>query len=277
MTQLFYRNGKMFNGTPSFVSATRTTISERSVCGRCGGAGGSDKWAHTGWTCYQCNGSGKGARHDTPLYTQEKLDKLNAIATRKSNAKQAAHELKVAQMQQETDARRAAFEAQHADVLRWLRAIEAHEGFLFDMCDLAARRAAWSEAQTTAIYAARERALERERVTLASQHVGNVGDRLRDVSVVVEHVHIHENYDSYGRYDVGGPTYITTMRDDAGNCIVVMSSSFHVKKGDRLVITGSVSDHNEFRGQMQTRLKRVKIERHILVANVSTTRKRPNW
>lgn len=28
-------------------------------CTRCGGAGGSDRWADTGWTCYQCEGSGR--------------------------------------------------------------------------------------------------------------------------------------------------------------------------------------------------------------------------
>ena len=27
-------------------------------CSRCGGAGGSAAWAFTGWTCYQCRGSG---------------------------------------------------------------------------------------------------------------------------------------------------------------------------------------------------------------------------
>jgi hypothetical protein len=28
------------------------------ACGRCGGAGGSDAWRMTGWTCYGCGGSG---------------------------------------------------------------------------------------------------------------------------------------------------------------------------------------------------------------------------
>ena len=29
------------------------------ACDRCGGAGGSDAWKYTGWTCYKCGGSGK--------------------------------------------------------------------------------------------------------------------------------------------------------------------------------------------------------------------------
>lgn len=31
----------------------------RNVCPRCHGAGGSDAWHHTGWTCNRCHGSGK--------------------------------------------------------------------------------------------------------------------------------------------------------------------------------------------------------------------------
>ena len=34
-------------------------LKERNVCKRCGGAGGSDKWAMTGWVCHECHGSGK--------------------------------------------------------------------------------------------------------------------------------------------------------------------------------------------------------------------------
>jgi hypothetical protein len=30
-----------------------------NTCNRCGGAGGADKWQMTGWTCYQCGGTGK--------------------------------------------------------------------------------------------------------------------------------------------------------------------------------------------------------------------------
>ena len=29
------------------------------TCNRCGGAGGADKWKHTGTVCYKCGGSGK--------------------------------------------------------------------------------------------------------------------------------------------------------------------------------------------------------------------------
>lgn len=32
---------------------------DRNICPRCNGAGGSDAWFATGWTCARCHGSGK--------------------------------------------------------------------------------------------------------------------------------------------------------------------------------------------------------------------------
>ena len=39
------------NGTKYFAGMV--------TCDRCGGAGGADAWAYTGWTCYKCGGEGK--------------------------------------------------------------------------------------------------------------------------------------------------------------------------------------------------------------------------
>lgn len=41
------------------ASAERKTYQKSNTCNRCGGAGGADKWAHTGRVCYKCGGSGK--------------------------------------------------------------------------------------------------------------------------------------------------------------------------------------------------------------------------
>jgi DnaJ-class molecular chaperone len=34
-------------------------LKQDDVCPRCMGAGGSDAWHHTGWTCNRCHGTGK--------------------------------------------------------------------------------------------------------------------------------------------------------------------------------------------------------------------------
>ena len=48
------------------------------VCQRCGGVGGSDAWAYTGWTCYECGGSGIGPEIISKEYTPEYEAKLAA-------------------------------------------------------------------------------------------------------------------------------------------------------------------------------------------------------
>lgn len=59
------------------------------TCDRCGGAGGSDNWAYTGWTCYECGGTGKVQgfwKEYTPEY-QAKLDAKRQERAAKRQAK----------------------------------------------------------------------------------------------------------------------------------------------------------------------------------------------
>lgn len=65
-------------GTADEETAYRAFMAERSIfrtkekqrvgssyvtaCGRCGGAGGSDAWRATGWTCFDCGGCGTESR-----------------------------------------------------------------------------------------------------------------------------------------------------------------------------------------------------------------------
>lgn len=47
------------------------------TCERCGGMGGHDKWAYTGWTCYECGGKGE-VEGNWKEYTAEYEAKLQA-------------------------------------------------------------------------------------------------------------------------------------------------------------------------------------------------------
>jgi len=40
------------------IRRQRVTVPCRVTCHRCGGAGGAEKWRHTGYTCFQCGGAG---------------------------------------------------------------------------------------------------------------------------------------------------------------------------------------------------------------------------
>lgn len=107
MHTLFSRSGEAL--APNFRDERNKPIHIRDrVCWRCGGAGGSEKWRHTGWTCYRCGGSGKDPVRDRiKLYDADQLAKLNDRKA-KADAKKAAARAEAARIEQERrDAERA--------------------------------------------------------------------------------------------------------------------------------------------------------------------------
>lgn len=61
MAALFFRDGRPFEGAHRLTIAGKPVTTITRKCGRCGGAGGADQWKATGWTCFQCGGSGRDA------------------------------------------------------------------------------------------------------------------------------------------------------------------------------------------------------------------------
>lgn len=61
------------------IDENRAIVSATKSCSRCGGAGASDKWLHTGRTCYDCQGTGLGRNVEVKLYAPMKLAHLNAL------------------------------------------------------------------------------------------------------------------------------------------------------------------------------------------------------
>lgn len=58
----------------------RVTEPRMVACGRCGGAGGSDMWARTGWTCYACMGQ-RSFERDVRVYADPALEARDAALT----------------------------------------------------------------------------------------------------------------------------------------------------------------------------------------------------
>jgi hypothetical protein len=260
VTALFTRDGREFTGRP--LGGDRPYIMGQSRCGRCGGAGGADKWRHTGWTCFDCNGSGQGRPIRLPLYTAERLAKLNAIQERRRAAKAAEAAVRAAAAQAEADAARGAFEAAHGEVIRWLESVAVSDddveggirpGFCGDMLIRARRWASWTDAQATAVYASWERAKARELARAASRWVGEVGKRLTlTVTVERENVFYRPSFSGYGEEAV----YVTTMRTADGAAIVVKSPRFRQEVGDTFTLACTVKEHSEYRGEQQTLVQR---------------------
>ena len=57
---------------------------------------------------------------------------------------------------------------------------------------------------------------------------------------------------------------ITTMRDAAGNAIVVKSASFRAEVGETFMLRGTVKEHSEFRGEKQTVVQRATVVNSVL-------------
>lgn len=80
METLYTRTGTEFNGTINANEKGKPQGTSIEPCSRCGGAGGSQAWAFTGYTCYQCGGKNSMRFHvrTFPLYTQEQLTKMDS-------------------------------------------------------------------------------------------------------------------------------------------------------------------------------------------------------
>jgi len=86
----FHRDGSRCPHRVRVESAHVASYSHQDRCSRCGGEGGSRAWAHTGYTCFACSGSGKGKIRTVKVYSAEKLAKLNAATEKRDTKKLAA-------------------------------------------------------------------------------------------------------------------------------------------------------------------------------------------
>ena len=134
-----------------------------------------------------------------------------------------------------------------------MREVAGSEGFMHDMLAMVTEGISWSPGQLEAI----TRIYAQQRTRAASQHIGTVRERLRDLKVTVECCNQYWRETSF--YPYKQADIWTNLRDEQGNLIFVRSSTFYADRGATLVIAGTVKEHSEHKSQKQTRLERVKI------------------
>jgi len=91
---------------------------------------------------------------------------------------------------------------------------------------------------------------EKQKPTVVSQHIGEVG-KLIEVKATFVSAHIFE-----GEF---GMTGYHKFIDDCGNNIVWKTKVLGLEKDDRVILSGRVKSHNEFRGIKETQITRAKI------------------
>jgi hypothetical protein len=253
---LFNRHGQEHHGPHALDAKGAAYIVRARLCRRCGGAGGSEAWRHTGYTCYDCGGRGSCGTETVKLYSAEQLAKLNARKAKADAKRAAAAKAKADKAAAEAAANAEAFRAAHAELIAKSAPHMANE-FIGDVMGRALAKNDISEKQEAAVLAAVERIEARAVVAAASNHVGTVGKRF-DVAVTVDRVasFARPAFRGYGAMET---VWIVTMRDADGNAIVTKSSVFSPEKGERFTLRATVKEHSEYNGEKQTIVNRAKI------------------
>lgn len=87
-----------------------------------------------------------------------------------------------------------------------------------------------------------------EKIKPISQHVGNLKEKIKEIQLKVESKIPFE-----GMY---GISYIHKLYDNAGNCYVWFTNNSNMEKGEEYLVKGTITGHDEFQGEKQTKLSR---------------------
>ena len=262
-----------------------TKIYHDYTCPRCGGAGGSDKWTYTGWTCYECSGTGK--RIDKPQvikeYTPEYRAKLNEQARKRAEKKLAQrvaeYEANLPKMIQSKgfneegkiflvigDTYKVKDELKEAGA-KWCGNLQGwifKEPTEYPTIEFTAEECLGFNPEGGTIWwkgydelkPVIESKLPKED-TPVSEYVGTVGDKL-DIEVTFDRVFSYERPSFRGF----GIEWVSIYKfvDDSGNILIWNTTAYpQVEEGKRYRLTGTISEHKEYREDKQTVLKRCKI------------------
>lgn len=123
-----------------------------------------------------------------------------------------------------------------------------------------AQREAERKAKEEAEQIERERQEAEEKARKAiSKHIGQVGDKL-DLTVTLEKRAWFDvpSFRGYGMDTM----YVYTFRDEQGNALVWKTGKGLVfESGEKVHLTGTIKNHDEYDGEKQTTLTRCKVER----------------
>lgn len=224
------------------------TYRYQEKCSRCGGAGGAQKWAHTGWTCFECSGSGQGKIVEEKLYSADKLAKLNATAAKRQAKKDAARQAAIDARNAELAATADQFAADNAGILNTLGKIR-EEYWQSVRRDIVAKQ----RVPSPKLIAMAEAALAKQNADDASEYVGQVGDRVT-LRVTCKHIVALPKM-FYGQ----AAQAIYICETDAGAAIVYKGSGEFIGRDDTADVVATVKEHAMYRDRKQTVIQRPRV------------------
>jgi hypothetical protein len=257
---------ELFNrsGTARIANAGERGHRYTTKCSRCGGAGGSKAWEHTGYTCYQCGGSGLGPTKVEKLYTADELAVLDARLAKARARRQALIDAETARIAAERAAARDAFLAGNTDTLAKLDELAADEVsrakpdtslFWDDVRNGIVERAHISERQAEMIntrYAELLARREAESRAREAGHLGQPGQRVKTRACVVEcrHIGIVSRYPLIHRF-------LVRLETEQGHTLVWWTGCGKYTHDDFVECALTVKEHGAFNGKPQTTVQRV--------------------
>lgn len=246
--ELFTRDGFQHSEAFRTDEKGKPYFTRQERCGRCGGAGGAEQWRFTGWTCYECGGTGKGRISVNKLYTAEQLAKLNATRDKAQARKASKAAEAAAKLEAERAAKRVQFEADNAELFNRVRAIVPSTDFAYTVLESAILRASLSDRQAEVL--AKSIAEAERKAT--SGYIGVIGERREftgDVTVCI--VFPAQNYGWASK-----ALYLVRVN---GGLVKYMGTANLGAKGDTVTFTATISGHEEYKGEKQTLVERPKL------------------
>ena len=254
------------------------------ACDRCGGQGGSDAWAYTGWTCYKCGGSGK--QFDKwKVYTPEYAQKLEEQRQKRAEKKYQEQLAKVPALKAEW-LENHGFNAEGKTYLFLGNTYEQKEeiksiGGKFDnvigwhisapvdgykFLEIAVEEVATEDIYTgwelhddyeTCEKIKNRKRTEENKDKEDAGYYGKVGDKVTVDLTHINHVAWENNFGYYG-----GVTILYIFKDAEGHIFTWKTSKWidDINDDDKeFHITGTIKEHTEYNGQKQTVLTRCKV------------------
>ena len=220
METLFNRSGSPATPNVTNEKGVKFHVYKRK-CGRCGGMGRAEKWAYTGYVCYQCSGSCYSGENRDRLYTQAELDKLNARKAVRDEKKQAETEERRCIEEERVAAELVQVRKQYASLVKRIRDAagnKADQGFFASIIDQVENKAKQlSDRQVEAVEGILVK-MEAENARLQNAtYVGVIGER-REFELTLT------KYKVFGDKWTG-ITYYVTMRTPEGNTVFYKGAS----------------------------------------------------
>jgi len=178
---LFLRNGVKHTGKYTDNGKGKKGFYQLKKCHRCGGAGGSDKWKFTGWTCFECGGAGDKGYEFIRIYSAAELEKLNAAQEKARIKRELKKQIEVEQAKKEAAARQDDFLSVYGDLLDRAEKYAEYNWFIKDVCKQARIKNALTEKQVAAL----EEAIVKTAADVAAREK-QVNDFLIDCGELIE-------------------------------------------------------------------------------------------